>query len=979
MEEQINNLLIELVASGELEPKDSGDMKIALMETIPAELVKQSKDFFKNLKAKFETNFSQIFSENGIDITVIKSITEEVIQLESKTIENKKEEEINIEKNNARRFEESFAESLESNDAKMTEEQVMTEDKLGFPPFKISPEFLNDVSQYINDSGYNLNVDKNMFAQEVMFLIKNGLENGKAMLVTMRSHVGDAVKKSIEEGKKLEETIAQLGIDPDDKDKVADVKGDVAGRLVLDMSAAFARKILDINPNAQKGILVDESLEEEFIEEYIQSERLAEKFDQTIIDFVVFAFKEQTTIMLRNDISNDEKEENQNQHDANSVENGDTTKYYDIRALKAWGKEGGPSKATTLRFTKVFYNKFGFLFAPWFGGSDKRVAEDFRNEIEGQLSEKAAIEAEMQREFSDNRKSDYDFYYESLQKISKIEKIIFDDKKHIEIAVNRRDGAEFNQGEMNDKLDKQLIVDEILRRYFLDGGSLYEHYSEAKELADNSLLSFDELLNKACEYIKGGVTAWGDVNVSNIKENEYRIQNKKLEHRAAELALEAITGKKIKDIVKMTPEEINDIRKSFGNNLMLIKNFEKALTKYTEADRVISESKDSIKQTLEKVMTPDKIEKFKQDRESQEKNDFLGEIDDIYNKKTLEERINFTNSIINDKNLIFSIHKKNGISMEEAAKMYFESNPGRLGRYSIGFENILLGNNPVIKFNAKMIDEIILFQNNKLLDQIEAENNEIDRKIEFGEDAKKDPEKLAELLIAKNDLNNKKRVSNALNELLTDKDGKVKEERNKTIDDMIDTYIITGDSIHSIVKKYEYKTDAFVNSKIKDVDENELMVKIAKRFENYKKGSGKEFLDRERKITEIEIKIQAYEMMQKREDGLESQSNDQLENYRRERRALLSQTYVFNRNYKEHFGYNHYNRLSTDSEPQTEEIPEEKKGATKLNIQGFIMSHGISEKEVVEQHMELKRLAEQTRTQGKESYDQEEITSDDRI
>ena len=37
------------------------------------------------------------------------------------------------------------------------------------------------------------------------------------------------------------------------------------------------------------------------------------------------------------------------------------------------------------------------------------------------------------------------------------------------------------------------------------------------------------------------------------------------------------------------------------------------------------------------------------------------------------------------------------------------------------------------------------------------------------------------------------------------------------------------------------------------------------------------------------------------------------------------------------------------------------------------------EKEVVEQHMELKRLAEQTRTQGKESYDQEEITSDDRI
>ena len=117
-------------------------MKIALMETIPAELVKQSKDFFKNLKARFETNSSQIFSENGIDVTVIKSITEEVIQLESKTIENKKEEEINIEKNNARRFEESFAESIESNDAKMTEEQVMSEDKLGFPPFKISPEFL---------------------------------------------------------------------------------------------------------------------------------------------------------------------------------------------------------------------------------------------------------------------------------------------------------------------------------------------------------------------------------------------------------------------------------------------------------------------------------------------------------------------------------------------------------------------------------------------------------------------------------------------------------------------------------------------------------------------------------------------------------------------------------------------------------------------------------------------------------------------
>ena len=378
-------------------------------------------------------------------------------------------------------------------------------------------------------------------------------------------------------------------------------------------------------------------------------------------------------------------------------------------------------------------------------------------------------------------------------------------------------------------------------------------------------------------------------------------------------------------------------------------------------------------------MTPDKIENFKQQRESQEKTDFLGEIDDIYNKKTLEERINFTNSIINDKNLIFSIHKKNGISMEEAAKMYFESNPGRLGRYSIGFENILLGNNPDIKFNAKMIDEIILFQNNKLLDQIEAENNEIDRKIEFGEDAQKDPEKLAELLIAKNDLNNKKRVSNALNELLTDKDGKVKEERNKTIDDMIDTYISIGYSIHSIVKKYEYKTDTFVNSKIKDVDENELMVKVAKRFENYKKGSGKEFLDRERKITELEIKIQAYEMMQKREDGLESQSNDQLESYRSERRALLSQAHVFNRNYKEHFGYNYYNRLSTDSEPQTEEIPEEKKGATKLNIQGLIMSHGISEKEVVEQHMELKRIAEQTRTQGKESYDQEEITSDDRI
>lgn len=977
MEEQINNLLIELVASGELEPKDSGDMKIALLETIPAELVKQSKDFFKNLKARFETNSSQIFSETGIDLSIIKSITEEVVQTEIKSIDMKKEEEIKIAQNNARRFEESFAESFESEETKTQGGQEALEEQLGFPPFKITEAFLNEISNYIDNSGYNLKIDKKMFAQEVMFLAKSGLDKGKAMIMAMRFHVGESIKKSIESGKKIEESFAEIGIDPKDRDKVADAKGDIAGSLAFDMSAAFARKLLDKNPNAHKGILVDEIFKEEFIQEYLKSRGLADKYDQAIVDLVVQTFKENATEMVRKDTSIEEREETQKQSSTTTVENGEKQQYYDIRAVRELGKAGGPSKATELRFKKVFYNRFGYRFAFLFGGSDKRVVEDFRQEIDVQKTRKTSIEFEIQQAIID-KQTDFEFYYNHLQEISNIDKIILDDREHIDVAVNRNGGATLTQGEKNAKNNRKILIDDILKRYFTLGGSLYEYYSEVGGLVEDAALTFDELMDNALQHVKSGVTTLGDSNVTNIKSLEYEIQKKTLEYKAAGLSIEALTGKKVYEIDKMTPEELDDIRKSLSVDLIMLKEFDKSLKKRIDADNIITNNKALIRTLIDKTMTPEKIESFMHSKENTEKKDYLGQVDDVYNNMSLEERISFMNSIINDKNVIYSMHKKNGISMEDAAKMYFESNPGRIGRYSAEFEDILFGRNSDKKFDAKMIDEIILFQNSKLLNQIEAEQHEIDRKIEFDTDINMNPEKLSELLIKKNEYNNQQRVSNALVNLLLDKDGSEKTRRNDKMEELIDTYLFQGGSVHSMIKKYEYDSARWEYSKICDIDENELIMKIAKRFEAFKEGAGKEFINRERRITELEIKIEAYKMSEKKQQNPDLESNAKLiESYESERSRLIQDGYKIVSEYKDSPNKNGIqDKTSIDRESIPEDIGEEKRGISKLNIQGLIKAQGVSENAVVEQHAELKRLAEQNRTQDKESISQEETTED---
>lgn len=87
MEEQINNLLIDLVVGGMLEPKDSGDLKTVLMQNIPVELVKQSNDFLKRLKGMLEIETAEMTSKGGLDIAAITSMTKEMVSKEEESIQ----------------------------------------------------------------------------------------------------------------------------------------------------------------------------------------------------------------------------------------------------------------------------------------------------------------------------------------------------------------------------------------------------------------------------------------------------------------------------------------------------------------------------------------------------------------------------------------------------------------------------------------------------------------------------------------------------------------------------------------------------------------------------------------------------------------------------------------------------------------------------------------------------------------------------
>ena len=958
MREQFEKLVIELVENDIIEQQNAEEMLITLMEAVPTNLDIDTKVLIESLKKEFLINSAILDSNNGINKDIVKTIAEEKVKVEKEKVEKNKEQEAKREAKNSISVEEAIG-----NDE--NEKNNIVENKKDYDfDYDITFELKDAIDRYLSELGLNI-VPTKEFQQDAAHAMNvYGLTKEQAVEVANNRFLGEylfnSIEKNVRAGMSFEDAkvlaYQEIGINKENIDQVQKADDALITEYAFYLVREFSVRLREINKAGNSFIDIEKLNHEEFIKEYFNSHH----FNAEMMAKITKLFEHQIAGIIEEKTANDGRETKQQVYNFNKAkkfsEPKNSNKYRDAR----------------IGIGKDFYNLFGYRFAKLIGGSDAKVVEDYRKEISEYQND--LIKA---YDFLDTKVQikdiSFDDYKKNLDKIHSIRSSIFHDREHIKIAVSRENDASFSLTEQMEQKNRDIIAQEIVKDYFSRGNvSLSELYDDAGEIAIKSGLTLDDLIAKAQEYSD-------DVGIGkNIGKLEHKIDSLRRDYKAAGYVLSAIIGEDIGVINSMTPEEITRIKKDIRDpkkNSIL----EEMLLKREQLRGDIDNEKSSLRLNNKDIRVSEKKPKVIENSDKEDQYpDYVGVVDDVQANRTLEERTAFMNDMINDRNKILLNQKKYGLTIEEAAKQYFKDNDSALNKYSNEFEAILNGENLNQKFTIDIIENVIMYQNSKLINQLEAQIQEINYKTDIDKIKGLSFEEVTELLMKKNDLKNQRRVSNALKRMIVDDKDPKNKPRKKDVDEMVDYYMNAGGSVYYRIND-DYERDS---RSVKDIDENEILSRVQKRIEKVVPGLGKQLVEGEKKVIELEIKMQACKLKMIEFDNNKTRDEynkyeETLKQYEDEKKSYISKTQAIRVEYK--------SKLNPEQERPLEEAsqmenPQEKKGFFGLNIQSFITAKKVSEKAILEQHAELKNaieLSEQEHTRDENDLNQKSTQEDD--
>ena len=958
MREQFEKLVIELVENDIIEQQNAEEMLITLMEAVPTNLDIDTKVLIESLKKEFLINSAILDSNNGINKDIVKTIAEEKVKVEKEKVEKNKEQEAKREAKNSISVEEAIG-----NDE--NEKNNIVENKKDYDfDYDITFELKDAIDRYLSELGLNIVPTKEVQQDAAHAMNVYGLTEEQAVEVAnnrfLGEHLFNSIEKNVRAGMSYKDAkvlaYQEFGIDEENIDQVQKADDALITEYAFYLVREFSVRLREINKAGNSFIDIEKLNHEEFIKEYFNSHH----FNAEMMAKITKLFEHQIAGIIEEKTANDGRETKQQVYNFNKAkkfsEPKNSNKYRDAR----------------IGIGKDFYNLFGYRFAKLIGGSDAKVVEDYRKEISEYQND--LIKA---YDFLDTKVQikdiSFDDYKKNLDKIHSIRSSIFHDREHIKIAVSRENDASFSLTEQMEQKNRDIIAQEIVKDYFSRGNvSLSELYDDAGEIAIKSGLTLDDLIAKAQEYSD-------DVGIGkNIGKLEHKIDSLRRDYKAAGYVLSAIIGEDIGVINSMTPEEITRIKKDIRDpkkNSIL----EEMLLKREQLRGDIDNEKSSLRLNNKDIRVSEKKPKVIENSNKEDQYpDYVGVVDDVQANRTLEERTAFMNDMINDRNKILLNQKKYGLTIEEAAKQYFKDNDSALNKYSNEFEAILNGENLNQKFTIDIIENVIMYQNSKLINQLEAQIQEINYKTDIDKIKGLSFEEVTDLLMKKNDLKNQRRVSNALKRMIVDDKDPKNKPRKKDVDEMVDYYMNAGGSVYYRIND-DYERDS---RSVKDIDENEILSRVQKRIEKVVPGLGKQLVEGEKKVIELEIKMQACKLKMIEFDNNKTRDEynkyeETLKQYEDEKKSYISKTQAIRVEYK--------SKLNPEQERPLEEAsqmenPQEKKGFFGLNIQSFITAKKVSEKAILEQHAELKNaieLSEQEHTRDENDLNQKSTQEDD--
>ncbi len=962
MREQFEKLVIELVENDIIEHQNAGEMLTTLMESVPTNSEIDTKVLIESLKKEFTVNAAILDSNNGINKDIVKTITEEKVKVEKEKVEKNKEQEAKREAQNSKSVEESLGidENEKENEKNNIEEKTEDYDF----DYEITPELKDIVDKYFAELGLNIIPTKEVQQDAAHAMKVYGLTPEQSVEVANNRFMGEnlfsLIEKHVRASMSFEDAKAlayqEIGINEENIDQVQKAEDALITETAANMMREFSGRLREINKAGNSFIDIEKLNHEEFINEYFNMH----PFNAEMMAKVTQLFESQIAGIIEEKTANDGRETKQQVYNWNKIKNfsepKNSNKYRDAR----------------IGIGKDFYNLFGYRFAKIFGGSDAQVVEDYRDEIS--VYQKDLLDA---YDFLDTKVQikniSFDDYKKNLDKIHSIRSSIFHDREHIKRAVSRNNDASFSLTEQMEQKNRDIIAQEIVKDYFSRGNvSLSELYDDAGEIAIKSGLTLDDLIAKAQEYSD-------DVGIGkNIGKLEHKIDSLRRDYKAAGYVLSAILGKDIGVINAMSPEEIARIKKDIRDPEK-ISILEEMLLKREQLRGDIDNEKSILRLNNKEIRVTDKKQNVIENSDKEKKYpDYVGVIDDAQANRTLEERTAFMNDMINDRNKILLNQKKYGLTIEEAAKQYFKDNDSALNKYSNKFEEILNGDNSNQKFTIDIIENVIMYQNSKLINQLEAQIQEINYKTDIDKIKGLSFEEVTDLLMKKNDLKNQRRVSNALKRMIVDDKDPKNEPRKKDVDELVDYYMNAGGSVYYRIND-DYERDS---KSVKDIDENEILSRVQKRIEKLVPGLGKQLVEGEKKVIELEIKMQACKLKMIELDNNKTRDEynkyeETLKQYEDEKKSYISKTQAIRVEYK--------SKLNPEQERPLEEAsqmekPQEKKGFFGLNIQSFITAKRVSEKAILEQHSEIKNaieLSEQQNTRAVNGVNQNSMQEQD--
>ena len=779
MEEQVIQFVEEISESRIMTSNEMLDMRITLLEEMNRSVSPQNSSMFlKSLREKMDSSDNSIFTENGLNVEAVKTLVTSVAK--------------EVEKNTSKRIDEEL--SLES-DRNNNAQQLM--DDIENADYKDNKDNIkdDDIIDLTKTDGINIkmtgaeykkwqNYVEAMYDEEL-----DGPKSENPQERAERQHKETITAKVVDEYNKRVKFLIEAG------ETVEVAKYQALKELNYDYTTPEGKELFDkyteINAMHDIAKITFEDVEKRINDgEMIEiTEDLIDSYaDQYIAENPFMAeMKSDFKIAIKALLDGISK---QNTND----KKGKDRRFVDEKLVDEAKQDLGALYAgTTKKARKEIIRR-------------KKLEKNARNEYnEAKKAHNDSLNHSSNSQNVVDTESEYIVAKRNYMTISRnLEKTLSENSKTKLIEYNRKEDS------------RLIIAKDIVERYLNGEKSLCELYNEidTKILDENNMI-FEDVIH----VLKDRMLMDPENNTKTSLETvdaEHRLDSEQRELAALEKFMN-----QNRENNSISRREILKTEKKIVNLKFKIENDKKIANRGKE---IFS-----------------KTSKCRKDSDSYNKtqeNDYVGRIELAKKSRfKLDEYVKFQNSLIEDRNKIKLICKKDGVSEQEAAQLYFKDNPELLSKYSQNFKNLFNDKENGSKFKLTIMDDIIKYHNSELTDDLEMQKIKLVKDYDTYIINSSNSDEYINKKLEINEIESYLAKAEYINRYLNEGKNAYLVKREERINAIVGLYFNSNESALDIYNKCE---------DVKDIDMNELIKRIAQRADEKNPGSGIEILNLER-------------------------------------------------------------------------------------------------------------------------------------